>query len=125
MFSATCSVRFFDWQHQILRNRFRVRACDFARFINKAYVFWWRWAFFILVFAIVVLSPVKKEEPDTIKIFLNPLMFIEMRADKDGINSFGEIVELNSRGAVISSRPLKCGAQSVLYKALCFCGCIK
>lgn len=120
-----CSAQFFDWQHQTLRNRFRVRASDFARFLNKAYVFWWRRAFFILVFAIVVLFPVKKEEPDTIKIFLNPLLFIEMRADKDGINSFGEIVELNSRGAVISSRPLHCGTQSVFYKVLCFCRYLK
>lgn len=125
MISADFSARFFDWQHQILRNRFHVRACDFARFLNKAYVFWWRWAFFILIFAIVALFPVKKEKPDMIKIFLNPLMFIEMRADKEGINSFGEIVELNSRGAVVGSRPLHCGAQSVLHRVLCFCGGIK
>lgn len=79
----------------------------------------------MLIFAIVMLFPVKKEEPDTIKIFLNPLLLIEMRADKEGINGFGEIVELNSRGKMISSRPLHCGTQSVLYRALCFCRCIK
>lgn len=79
----------------------------------------------MLIFAIVMLFPVKKEEPDTIKIFINPLLFIEMRADKEGINSFGEVVELNSRGKTISSRPLHCGTQSVFYKVLFFCRCIK
>lgn len=79
----------------------------------------------MLIFAIVILFPVKKEKLDTIKIFLNPLLFIEMRADKEGISSFGEIVELNSRGTMVGNRPLHCGTQSVFYKVLCFCKYIK
>lgn len=119
------SVRFFDWQHYLLRKRFNVRACDFARFLDKAYRSWWRWAFYIFVFTLIVLFPVKKEEHGIVKIFLNPLLFIDMRIVEGEAMGVWEVCELNSSGLLMSSQPLSFPTSYVFYKVLCFCRYVK